>query len=83
MKVVLFTLSTFKPCKNIVKILSELGVPFKEIVVDYNKATEVVADLYEVNTVPTIVILEGKKVIDRITGYQIKSFLEEKLKQYK
>lgn len=83
MSIILFTLSTFKPSKAIATTLTEMKVPFKEVVVDYNKVTEELANEYEVNTVPTIVVLEGSKIVDRITGYQTRKHLEERLKQYK
>lgn len=71
------------PCRVMAPIIEELAHELGEKViigkvdVDANQA---LAEKYHIMSIPTIIIVKGGQVVDRLSGVQNKSTLIEKLK---
>lgn len=73
------------PCKLMGPIIEELGKEYKSKIkvgklnVDENK---IVAEKYNIMSIPTLIIFQNGKTIQTITGYVAKEQLEEAIDKY-
>lgn len=75
-QVLRFTASWCQPCKALASILEEIktDVPIKVIDIDTDQE---LAKKYNVRGVPTLVKLDGEKVVDTMVGLRAKNLIEE------
>lgn len=75
-QVLRFTASWCQPCKALASILEQINtdIPIKVIDIDTN---EELAKKYEVRGVPTLVKLDGEKVVSTMVGVKAKNIVEE------
>lgn len=65
MKLLKFSSKTCQPCKQITLLLNQIGVAHEDIVLENHK------DLFiehNVRKVPTLILLDEYKEVDRLTG---------------
>ena len=76
MKVIRFTASWCQPCKTMKNMLDEIkpSVPFEVVDIDVNP--EVAAD-YGIRSIPTLIMLNEKGEIKRLSGIKTKEQLTE------
>lgn len=73
------------PCRMMAPVIEELAREYAgkvlvgKLNVDENPA---IADRFQVFSIPTIVIIEAGKEVDRIVGFVSKSQVEARLKKY-
>jgi thioredoxin-like negative regulator of GroEL len=71
-----FTADWCSPCKKTRPVVEELkkeGFQFQMIDVDYE---QLLAKQFQVKSIPTFILLEDGKELDRVTGAQTRSELE-------
>lgn len=73
------------PCKMIAPVLEELDSELKEkakiFKVDVDKSNDL-AQKYEVMGVPTLIIFNDGKAVEKMMGFQPKQQLKDKLEKY-
>jgi thioredoxin 1 len=76
MKVIRFTASWCQPCKIMKTMLDEIKptVPFEVVDIDVNP--EVAAD-YGIRSIPTLIMLDEKSEVKRLSGIKTKEQLTE------
>lgn len=67
MKILKIYSKTCGPCKVLENNLQLAGIPHESVDVQSAQGEEIAAK-YEVKTVPTLLKVEGNKVLDRFTG---------------
>lgn len=83
MDLLLFKMSTCGPCKLVAKILSELKLTYKELVIDKDDEADKLAEECDVKAVPTVIIKdEYGNEVGRFTGVKTKEQIQEELKKY-
>ena len=82
-KILLFKMSTCSPCKLLSKLFTQLNIQKEEIVLDEDNNADIIADKYNVKSVPTVVVLndEGEE-LGRFVGSRTKEQLLEEFKKY-
>jgi len=75
-QVLRFTASWCQPCKALASILEEIktDIPIKVIDVDEDQE---LAKKYSIRGVPTLVKLDGEKVVSTMVGVKAKNLVEE------
>lgn len=76
MKVIRFTASWCQPCKTMKNMLDEIkpSIPFEVVDIDVNP--ELAAD-YGIRSIPTLIMLDEKVEIKRLSGIKTKEQLTE------
>jgi thioredoxin 1 len=80
-----FTAAWCGPCKMLDPIISELAeewdgkIKIRKLDVDQNKA---IPDRFGVMGIPTLMLFENGEILERITSYRPKKYLEKKFSQY-
>ena len=81
-KILLFKMSTCSPCKLLSKLFTQLNIQKEDIILDEDE-NEKLADKYNINSVPTVIVLnnEGEE-LGRFVGSRNKEQLLEELNKY-
>ena len=81
-KILLFKMSTCSPCKLLSKLFTQLNIQKEDIILDEDE-NEKLADKYNINSVPTVIVLndEGEE-LGRFVGPRTKEQLLEELSKY-
>lgn len=82
-KILLFQLLTYRPCKLLSKLFTDLHVQQDEIILDEDSSTEELADKCNIKSAPTVTVLnsEGEE-LGRFVGPRTKEQLLEEFKKY-
>ena len=78
MKLILFKTTTCQPCKQMTPIIQEicLDLEIELIIIDcFND--KILVSSYEINSVPTLILLENDIEVKRSIGFKRKDQLEE------
>lgn len=78
MKLILFKTATCQPCKQMTPIIQEIcsDLEIELIIIDcFND--KILVSSYEINSVPTLILLENDIEVKRSIGFKRKDQLEE------